>query len=412
MSEQDKLVTDPNWGAAPEKPAQPEGYWEDRGIGGKVWHPPVGNERSRVDNSVLGLPPEMAVASGLSIAGAAANAGSGALAKTAAATKALASMGGTYIKYEALKHGFQAMGIPWYVADALAIAGSGYRKGGGAAAAEGMAAEGAAAEAAATNRPSQMTQEQIYQRVKAGAANPAPPPVKPERPPITVTERNPSAPPETPSAAPAPVAGPPPAPAPPVSAPPAAPAPEAPAAPPKPSLSAAEAKRYLQLRAQNMTDAKAREILQAERKLSAGLPTDADVQAAVGERNATGNWAGSGPPPSAEARAGARRSPPDTNVPQGKAAQDLARGASPPRPAPGPKSTVQDVAKKTGHGIDEEQAVLNLQLQTENESRLANRNAVTPHDLQPLRSETFAQWKARTGQTSQRLFEQLRIKTP
>src|SRR5262245_16971057 len=62
----------------------------------------------------------------------------------------------------------------------------------------------------------------------------------------------------------------------------------------------------------------------------------------------------------------------------GKAAQDIAGGKAIPKPAPGPASTVQDLATKMGHGVDAEQAALDLQLQAENAARLANRNTEVP----------------------------------
>src|SRR5262245_56536474 len=65
----------------PEPSQSSAGYWEDRGIAGKVWHPASGaTEGKRADVQVLGVPPELAalgagavgravVQPGLSVAG-------------------------------------------------------------------------------------------------------------------------------------------------------------------------------------------------------------------------------------------------------------------------------------------------------------------------------------------------------
>lgn len=62
----------------------------------------------------------------------------------------------------------------------------------------------------------------------------------------------------------------------------------------------------------------------------------------------------------------------------GKAAQDLAEGKATPAPVRGPASTLDDLAKKLGTGINEDAAVQDHQLQVENASRLANRNGRVP----------------------------------
>jgi hypothetical protein len=66
----------------------------------------------------------------------------------------------------------------------------------------------------------------------------------------------------------------------------------------------------------------------------------------------------------------------DTST-MGKAAQDLALGKRPAPPV-GPASTLQDLGRKVGTGIDFDQEVLKQQMQTENAARLANRNTKVP----------------------------------
>jgi hypothetical protein len=57
---------------------------------------------------------------------------------------------------------------------------------------------------------------------------------------------------------------------------------------------------------------------------------------------------------------------------------DVAAGKPAPAPVVGPSSTVQDLARKLGGGLDEEAAALKLQLDMENAARLANRNTRVP----------------------------------
>ena len=103
------------------------GYWENLGIAGAQWHPPIGadglvpGEGNRPDVSVLGLPPELAVVAPLQAGRAIAGA-------TGLAGKAAAAVGqaAPIIKYEATKSAAEAMGIPAPLAMALAAAASGY----------------------------------------------------------------------------------------------------------------------------------------------------------------------------------------------------------------------------------------------------------------------------------------------
>lgn len=74
----------------------------------------------------------------------------------------------------------------------------------------------------------------------------------------------------------------------------------------------------------------------------------------------------------------------------GKAATDLADGKALPAPVAGPPSTVQDLAHKVGTGVDIDAEVENLQRQTENASRLANRNTRVPADT-PAQARVMTQ---------------------
>jgi hypothetical protein len=65
--------------------------------------------------------------------------------------------------------------------------------------------------------------------------------------------------------------------------------------------------------------------------------------------------------------------------PTGKAATDLAEGRTVNTAPPvGPKSTLQDLARKNGTGIDQEADLAAQQLAAENERRLTNRNSRVP----------------------------------
>jgi hypothetical protein len=103
--------------------------WVDRGVAGMEYLPngfTGGNpELNRPDNSLLGLPPELAVLSGAGIARAAGT-GLSAAGKAVAGAKAAAGQAGTALKYEATKSGLEAMGVPTAVAIPIAISVSGY----------------------------------------------------------------------------------------------------------------------------------------------------------------------------------------------------------------------------------------------------------------------------------------------
>lgn len=95
----------------PTKPS--EGYWEDRGIGGKVWHPASGaSERHRADNQVLGLPPEVAAIGAATVGAAALRPGLTAVGRVAAGAKAAAGQAVPLLKYEAARQGLRFVGVP------------------------------------------------------------------------------------------------------------------------------------------------------------------------------------------------------------------------------------------------------------------------------------------------------------
>lgn len=235
-----------------------EGMWEDRGIAGMVYRAPGGaSERNRADNSLGGLPPELAVASGLGVMGAMRGA-AGMASKAKAGIGAMAGQAGAALKYELVKGALEKVGVPPTIAIPTAIAISGYRRGGAA------KAEGAAAEGKAATSPGET------------AAGGTPPP-----------------------------SGPPPSPA------PGAPRAKSPqqilneealarrraeyqarqtAPVEKPALSAVETKEYLRLRVAGKTDEQARAVIAASRGLNSSLnlktPTPAETKFPKGNRGA------------------------------------------------------------------------------------------------------------------------------
>lgn len=128
------------------------GHWEDKGIAGAVWHPDQGptNERHRPDNSVLGMPPELAVVGGVGVARAAAAGGAGLIAKTAAGLKNAGQQALPVAKAAAAYKALTAIGVPAHYAAAAVAALSLAHGGKGAATTEtAVAPEMVAAESAA-----------------------------------------------------------------------------------------------------------------------------------------------------------------------------------------------------------------------------------------------------------------------
>jgi hypothetical protein len=213
------LSTDPNAAAPP-----PQGYWEDRGIGGKVWHPASGaTERLREDNSLLGMPPEAAVVSGLGVGRAVAGAGADVAARAIAGAKAAVAEAAPVAKYEVAHHVLKFAGVPDGVAIPLAMYISGRTKSGKAVATEGEAAMVAPPkdmnaphlDRSVPVSPSSLTEQQLAERLIYGKGTPPAPaelrgqsPVRPERAPAPAPVATVAAPPESVSGGIAPPAGP------------------------------------------------------------------------------------------------------------------------------------------------------------------------------------------------------------
>lgn len=137
-------------------------------------------ELHREDNSLLGAPPELAVAGALGIGGAVAKAGAAGASKLAAAGKAAVGMAAPAVKYEATKTVLEKLGVPSPMAVVAAMAMAGYK--GGAKEAPAAAAEGSVADKVAktlARTPQQITDEAISAGRAEGAARavqPSPPP--------------------------------------------------------------------------------------------------------------------------------------------------------------------------------------------------------------------------------------------
>ncbi len=165
-------------------------------------------ERNRVDNSVGGLPPEMAALSLGNVGRAIGGAGLTAAQRAVAGVKAVAGQAAPVIKYELVKGGLHAMGAPEPIPMVGGMLASGYRM--------GKAAPSAAAPAAAEAAPAAMSDIQLAQQeLAAGRLTPQQyaniarsqaqrPPVAPQGPPAPAPMPSPVVRP----AAPEPVAGP------------------------------------------------------------------------------------------------------------------------------------------------------------------------------------------------------------
>lgn len=105
------------------------GTWEDRGIGGAVWHPASGvTERDRQDNTLAGMPPEFAALSGLAIGRAVGAPALTAAARAVAGVKAIAGQALPQVKYEVTKSALEAVGVPRVLSIPVALMVSGYKK--------------------------------------------------------------------------------------------------------------------------------------------------------------------------------------------------------------------------------------------------------------------------------------------
>lgn len=131
------LSTDPNAGnAGPKLGPHPEatigggGFWEDRGIGGMAYHPKegAGSDTTREDNSLLGLPPELAAMGALGVGRAVLGTATNAAGRARAGLTAALSQATPVIKYELTKAALTKVGVPEAAAIPLAMVVSGYRK--------------------------------------------------------------------------------------------------------------------------------------------------------------------------------------------------------------------------------------------------------------------------------------------
>jgi hypothetical protein len=333
------------------------GSWEDRGIGGMVWHPPgvaAGQDATaqRLDANIVGwgehgagIAPEDVLMGGQAvrkIGGAVLNSGI-----RAGVTEAVAHAS-PIIKYEVARHTLTGIGIPNAIATPIAMVISGYSRGAKTEPGSLPAPADPAAPHLDTSVPvkaSDLTPQQLAERVAYGRDfGPRAAPV--EKPPLG-SRLSATAPPVDV----APVASPPVAPAPLADPGTPAPAPTSPAAstwspqrirnevglaarraklslsddqlaqadalvrqgqsppsavrtvappPPVPKLkvSAAEMAAYTKLRRAGKSESEAIAALQMQRDLAASLgsPTSEAVRQAVEERNATGRWPANWPP--------------------------------------------------------------------------------------------------------------------
>lgn len=94
----------------------------------KSQHPQ--GERGRVDNSVLGVPPELAAVGLAGVANAVTQPAISAVQRVAAGARSVASQAAPVVKYEVAKTTMEKMGVPTPLAMAAAMAISGYKKGG------------------------------------------------------------------------------------------------------------------------------------------------------------------------------------------------------------------------------------------------------------------------------------------
>jgi hypothetical protein len=244
-----------------------EGYWEDRGIGGKVWHPASGvKERDRADVQVLGVPPELAAIGASAVGRAVVAPGLNAAGRVLAGATAAAGQAAPILKYEATRQVLKHAGLPEPLPTIGGLVVGGLRRGGAAkeATAVAEAAETTAAETTPLGFPKPTgpaeTPLEFSRRLKAEHQAKNIPPFGPSRP---------------------------------VKVDPEAFGREFKALAKKPKLTADEmviGAKYLQsgMKAEQVWD-----LLLKRRELPAAfraLPTDANIAATIGARNATGKW--------------------------------------------------------------------------------------------------------------------------
>lgn len=270
-------------------PTASEGSWENRGVGGAVWHPASGaSEGHRVDNSLLGLPPETAVAGGVPIVRAVLAPATSLAARGAAGATAAVVQAAPTIKYEIIRGTLQSLGVPAGIAIPTAMLISGYRKGTPPAAATTAEATPASLALSAAEEADLLRRgikpkmiAQIRANLNAAqqtAATPAPAPES------RGTATGPPAP-----SLPPPLLTPP---APAVTTPSATVQPPVAAAGAKATLAAGETKEFLRLMKAGKTREEAMDLIVAQRDMvkRLGLPSTEEVRQAVTRRNATGRW--------------------------------------------------------------------------------------------------------------------------
>ncbi len=266
-----------------------------------------GNDRTRPDNSVLGMPPELGVVAGLGIKAATGLATGVAGKAKAAAGATWEGVGSPMMKYSATKIALTSMGVPEWVAEMLAAGASGVRRGGKGAppvAAEVKAATAVVPEAeavAAASPVAPVASAPVSPEPGAGPSAPSPAPPSPVAPrsivmspqriqnelglaarrqKVKLTE------PQYQQAAELVGAGKSPTEA--VQAVQAA----QPPTPAKLKMTADQVKAYYSLRNQGKSDAEAMKALLAQVELAKalGTPSGEAVRTAVAQRNASGRW--------------------------------------------------------------------------------------------------------------------------
>jgi hypothetical protein len=127
--ESEYLSTDPNWGRPMRTETPPASSRWFVGPSQQAREEGTRTDYDRPDNSLLGLPPELAVTSGLGIGRAAASEGLTTAGRVYAGGKEALGQAAPAVKYEITRTVLQGMGVPPAVAMPIAIAASGYRRG-------------------------------------------------------------------------------------------------------------------------------------------------------------------------------------------------------------------------------------------------------------------------------------------
>lgn len=247
-------------------------------------------ERTREDGSLFGMPPELAVVSGLSVGRAIGAAGLTAAGRAIAGLKATAAQVTPQLKYAAAQEAMNAIGVPkrYSIPAALIIAGLKNPKGGAAAEAEATPT-GPHMDRSIPVRPSELTQEQLKQRIFQGYGTPPAAEVRQQA--VAGARLNAQRAAAAQAQAAAPIAAPEPV-SPAAAAPPETAVPAPPAATFKPGVSgkftAAEVAQGMKWKAAGVSDAQILERIEASRafNVAAGLtpPTVAQTKFPKGMR--------------------------------------------------------------------------------------------------------------------------------